>query len=69
MVQVPDATPVRIPVVAPILAIPGALLLHVPPGTASVSVEVAPTHKDVIPVIAGVGLTVTVNTDVQPETV
>lgn len=43
------AVPLEIPVTSPLeeltLAIPDALLIHVPPGAASVKVTVAPWHN------------------------
>jgi hypothetical protein len=49
------------PVVAPMVATPRVLLAHVPPGVASVSVIVAPTHNADGPTMAaGKGLTVIV---------
>jgi hypothetical protein len=62
MMAVPDAIPVTIPVL-PTVAMAVLPLLHVPPGVASVSAAVAPTHMPtpVDGVIAeGLGLTVTV---------
>ena len=61
MVVVPAFDPVTTPDV-PILAITGDTELHVPPGTASLSVVVAPGHRNAVPVIApelGKGLIVT----------
>lgn len=58
---------VAVPVVVPavqvppelIVAVPVALLLHVPPGVALLSVADSPTHSDSVPVIAdGRALTV-----------
>ncbi len=50
------------------MAIPVALLLHVPPGVVgSVRVIVAPEHTTVSPLIApGAGVTVTILTTVHP---
>jgi hypothetical protein len=39
IVATPGATAVRIPVVDPIVAVPVALLLHVPPGTVILNVS------------------------------
>ena len=62
MVEVPTATPVTIPVVDPTVAVPVALLLHVPV-LASVNVVVNPTHTDRVPLITpGNGFTVTTDT-------
>lgn len=67
MVAVPADMPVTTPVVAPIVATPGLLLLHVEVPEASVRVEVEPTHNVVVPDIAdGSGLTVTVAVAIQP---
>ena len=61
MVAVPAPMPVTNPVVASIYATPGSVLLHEPPGVASLSVVVWPTHRLVIPVIgSGSGLMATV---------
>lgn len=55
----PVATPVTIPLEAPIVATEGARLFQLPP-PASVSAIVAPTHNAVgPPIAAGTGLTVT----------
>jgi len=65
-VAVPAATPVKIPLLAPIVAIAVLLLLHVPP-PASLKVEVVgldPPHTNVVPVIAA-GFELTVNTAVD----
>ena len=60
--------PANTPVSEPIVPTAGALLLHVPPGVASVSVVVSPIHTLVPPAIAaGDGITVTVRKAVQPE--
>jgi hypothetical protein len=53
MVAVPAATPVRMPVDEPIVAMPSAAETHVPPATGSERVLVVPTHMLVKPVIAG----------------
>ena len=58
--------PVTTPVVDPTLAIPGALLLHVPP-PASLNVVVKPEQTVKLPNIAvGNGLTVTSAVMIQP---
>ena len=66
MVAVP---PAPAPVMTPVgltLAIPGLLLLHVPPAAASLTVAVKPTHILGVPDIAtGDGLTVTTADVVQ----
>ena len=60
MVALPAERPFTIPVVAPTGAVPEALLAHVPPEVASVSVVLSPRHTPSEPAIAaGVGLTVT----------
>jgi hypothetical protein len=57
--EVPALTPVTIPLVEPIDAIPVALLLQLPPP--SVNVEVEPEHKERAPETeAGKGFIVTV---------
>jgi hypothetical protein len=64
---VPEDTPVTIPVDEPIVAIPAAPLLHVPPGVASLNVTVLPWHTVAGPEIgAGKGLTVSVLVVLQP---
>ena len=66
----PPVTPVTRPVVLPTLALPGLLLLQVPPVVASVSWVVKPLHTAVLPVIAsGSALTVTTTDDAQPPAV
>ena len=68
MVAVPLDTPVTTPVDEPTRATVPSLVLHVPPGVASVSAVVAPTHTLVTPEIAaGSGCTVTVTLAVQPN--
>jgi hypothetical protein len=67
IVTVPAATPVTTPVDTPTLPIAGALLIHVPPGTTSVSVTADPTHTAPGPIIAaGNALTVTITVAAQP---
>lgn len=57
----PAVRPVTTPDVMPIPAVPGLLLLQVPPVVASLNVVELPTHTEVIPVIeAGNGFTVIV---------
>jgi hypothetical protein len=60
---VPAATPVIIPV-DPAVAVPVAVLLHIPPVVASLNEVVLPTHTLSVPVIddgvVGTGLTVTI---------
>ena len=56
-----------IPVNEPTVAIVVALLVQVPPVTASLSVAVDPMHIIAVPVIAdGTGFTVTVFVAIQP---
>ena len=62
----PLAIVVTKPVAAPIVATPAALLLHVPPAVASVSVVVLPRHNDKVPLIADTVLTVTTAVVIQP---
>ena len=63
----PVATPVTIPVRAPTLAVPGALLLQTPPPTGSVRVIVFPVQTTEGPDITdGVDRTVTVVVLIQP---
>ena len=60
MFTLPIPTPVNIPVVLPIVAIPEPAL-HDPPEAVSVSVMVLPMQTEAVPVIVpadGVGLTV-----------
>lgn len=66
MVAVPAEAPLTTPLEAPIVATAGLLLLHVPPVTALLSVVVPPTQIVVVPVIADVGLTVSVAVEKQP---
>ena len=56
--DVPEVTPVTIPVVEPTVAWP-LLLLHAPPAGVELSVVVNPTQTFKVPVIIGLGLTVT----------
>ena len=60
MVAVPPETPLKIPVVEPILATPLAVLLHVPPPEISLNVVLIPEQILLAPLIAeGVAFTVT----------
>lgn len=69
IVAVPVAIPVTTPVLNPILAMSASLLVHVPPGVASVNVVVRPRHTFVTPdILAGNGLTVNVAVIAQPVT-
>ena len=69
-----NTLPLDTPVTTPpplIVAMDPAALLHVPPGTVSVSVIVAPAHTEEAPEIApaeGSGITVMVSiTEVDPQ--
>lgn len=53
IVAVPAATPVSMPVVSPMVAMPGAAEAHVPPVVGSESVLVPPTQTTVVPVMGG----------------
>ena len=64
MVEEPTIAPVTIPVVASIVALV-LLLLHVPPGVASLSVVVKPKHTAGVPRIADNGFTVAVTVAIQ----
>ena len=67
IVEVPDDNPVTTPVVEPILARLGTLLLQVPPAVISLNVVLDPWQTVIKPVIAaGFGLTVTVSIAIQP---
>ena len=66
IVEVPDDTPVTMPVDEPIVAMPVLPLVHVPP-PASLSVVVKPAQTTAVPVIEdGNGLTVTTTVAIQP---
>ena len=52
MVAVPAAIPATIPVPEPIVATPGALLLHTPPGVGLLNVAKPPEHTCAVPAIA-----------------
>jgi len=69
IVVVPFDNAFTTPVVAPIVATVTVPLLHVPPPTASASVDVLPTHKINVPVIGANGFTVTTAEVVQPAAV
>jgi len=69
MIAVPADTPVTIPEV-PVVAMPAALLLQVPPLVASLNVVVEPEQIVTVPVMAaGKGLTVMPCMAVQPVVV
>jgi hypothetical protein len=61
----PADTPVTIPVVGPTVATVVVLLVHSPPGTASVNAVLSPVHKEALPVIGNLGLTVIILLAVQ----
>ena len=67
MIAVPAETPVTMPVPEPIVAIPVAPLVQLPPAVPSVRVVVLPVHTDNVPPIAtGAVFTVTVVVTRQP---
>ena len=68
MVAVPAvAPPVTTPVEEPIVAVPVALLPHVPPVGVSLNVVVAPEHSTIVPVIGtGNVFTVTIVVVIHP---
>ena len=69
-ITVPNSKPVTVPLLIPILAVAGALLVHVPPTARSLSVVVVvPRQILLLPAIAdGSRLTVRVAVDKQPVT-
>jgi hypothetical protein len=69
MVTEPVAIPVTTPVPAPTAAMEGLLLLHTPPGVASVNAVVCPTHPGLTPAIglAVAVITVAVAVAVHPD--
>ena len=69
MIVDPGPTPVTTPLFSPIVATPGLLLVHVPPVTASASVDVPPAHILVTPVIAGAVFTVTISVELHAPNV
>jgi hypothetical protein len=73
MTVVPAVMPVAVPLPAPdgiMVATAVLVLVHVPPGVASLSPIVDPRHMDVNPCIAaGTGLTVTTAVSKQPAPV
>ena len=66
MLTEPPLTPVTIPVVEPIDAVVGLLLLHTPPLTLLVTVAVWPTHTLVAPPIDAIAFTVKPAVATQP---
>ena len=65
--EVPEDTAVTTPLVSPMAATDGLLLVQVPPGVASLKVVLL--HIAVVPVIGVSGLTVTVTVAIQPLSV
>ena len=64
---VPAVFPVITPVVVLAIAIVTLLLLHVPPAVASVKTVASPEQTLLVPsIIVGTGLTVSVDTVMQP---
>jgi hypothetical protein len=60
IIDVPEATPVTIPVDEPTVATPVVPLVHVPPEGVELSVVVSVAHTEAVPVIlVGTGFTVT----------
>lgn len=63
MVAIPAVTPLTIPVDEPTVAMPVAVLVHIPPEVVLLNVAVEPMQINAVPVIAagvtGTGLTVT----------
>ena len=49
--EVPDDTAVTTPLVSPMAATEGLLLVHVPPGVMLLNAVVLPWHKVVVPVM------------------
>jgi hypothetical protein len=67
MVDVPEMTPQARPVALPIVTTETLLLVHTPPGVASLRVLHVPAHIEVVPIIAaGNGFTVAIIVAVQP---
>ncbi len=68
MVAVPGVLPVTAPVISVTLAIAGALLLHVPPGDASVNGSVSPSQSATAPTMGAVvaDVTVIIEVAIQP---
>ena len=67
MVEVPEDTPVTIPVEEPIVAMPVLPLVQVPLAVASLKVVVNPAQTTAVPVIDdGNGFTVTTTVAIQP---
>jgi hypothetical protein len=65
IVATPEATPVTLPLPSTVALV--LLLLHTPPGVASLNVAIEPAHTDVgVPTIAVIGLTLTVALLAQP---
>ena len=67
-VAVPESTPLTWPVAGLTVAIAGALLVQVPPGTLLPSVVVPPTHTCGVPLISpGKGFTVSTAVALHPD--
>ena len=60
MTEVPEVIPVRMALVAPIVATLVVPLAHVPPVIALLKVVILPMQSVVVPVIGALGLTTTV---------
>lgn len=56
---------VTMPDDVPMVAVPGALLVHAPPVVASVSVMTAPTHMPDVPTMGDIGFTLMSRVAVQ----
>ena len=69
IVEMPAVKPFTTPLVNPIVATPGTVLLQVPPARASASVVLVPVHIDKLPVMGATGLTVTIADILQPAAV
>ena len=66
----PGPVPVTTPVAVTTVAVPGALLVHVPPGAESLSAVVAPAQTYFMPLIAeGARFTMTDAVATQPADV
>jgi len=66
IVTAPAALPVITPVNVSTEATVGALLVHVPPVGVVLKVTIEPAQTVAVPIEAGVGLTVTVDLEIQP---
>ena len=63
---VPGATPVTITDPAPTVAMPGLALVQIPPVGVPLNKVVPPTQVIIVPVIVGLGFTVTLTVLKQP---